>query len=134
MDRALSWFFRVWVALVVAINLCILPSLPLRAAEKNTQLISDAIYLKPQRLVEVKPGRRLNVYRLGHGSPTVIFDSGLWLLAVSAHLHAGDYCFPPALVGLLALLVSSSPKMPHAGGRRPTAASVRCKLNAPAIV
>jgi hypothetical protein len=52
MDRALCWFFRVWVV-VVAINLCILPSLPLRAAEKNTQLISDAIYLKPQRLVEV---------------------------------------------------------------------------------
>jgi hypothetical protein len=47
-----------------------------------------------------------------------------WLLAVSAHLHAGDYCFPPALVGLLALLVSSSRKMPHAGSRRPTAASV----------
>src|SRR5579864_2975663 len=39
------------------------------------------------------------------------------LLAVSAHLNAGDYCFPPALVGLLALLVSSSRKMPHAGSR-----------------
>jgi hypothetical protein len=46
------------------------------------------------------------------------------LLAVSAHLNAGDYCFPPALVGLLALLVSSSRKMPHAGSCRPTAASV----------
>jgi pimeloyl-ACP methyl ester carboxylesterase len=77
MDRALSWFFRVWVTLAVAINLCVLPSWPLRAAEKNTQIIADAVYLKPQRLVEVEPGRRLNVYCSGHGSPTVIFDSGL---------------------------------------------------------
>jgi probable addiction module antidote protein len=81
MDRALSWFFHVWVALAVAMNLCVLPSLPLRAAEKNTQFISDAIYLKPQRLVGVEPGRRLNVYCLGHGSPTVIFDSGLGVVA-----------------------------------------------------
>jgi pimeloyl-ACP methyl ester carboxylesterase len=49
----------------------------LRAAEKNTEVISDAIYLKSQLLVEVEPGRRLNVYCSGHGSPTVIFESGL---------------------------------------------------------
>ena len=28
------------------------------------------------------------------------------LLAISAHLNAGDYGFPPAVVGLIALLVS----------------------------
>jgi len=77
MDRALGWFFRVWVVLAAAISLWALPSMPLRASEKNTRVIADAVYLKPQRLVEVEPGRRLNVYCLGHGSPAVIFDSGL---------------------------------------------------------
>jgi hypothetical protein len=52
MDRALGWFFRVWVVLAAAISLWALPSMPLRASEKNTQVIADAVYLKPQRLVE----------------------------------------------------------------------------------
>jgi pimeloyl-ACP methyl ester carboxylesterase len=52
-------------------------ALPLHAAEKNTQVIADPVYLRPQRLAEVEPGRRLNVYCLGRGSPTVVFDSGL---------------------------------------------------------
>ncbi len=38
--------------------------------------IDDPVYTKPQRLVEVEPGRRLNIYCTGRGSPTVIFDSG----------------------------------------------------------
>jgi hypothetical protein len=138
MDRALSWFFHVWVALAVAMNLCVLPSLPLRAAEKNTQLISDAIYLKPQRLVEVEPGRRLNVYCLGHGSPTVIFDSGLGCSlypristrAITAFLRRWWDCWH-----CWCLL--------HAKCRTPEAVALRqhrcpkrnrCKLNAPAIV
>jgi pimeloyl-ACP methyl ester carboxylesterase len=56
---------------------CLLSSIALNASEKNTQVIGDAVYLKPQRLVEVEPGRRMNVYCSGHGSPTVIFESGL---------------------------------------------------------
>jgi pimeloyl-ACP methyl ester carboxylesterase len=47
------------------------------ASERNTDVIADAVYLKPQRLVEVERGRRLNVYCVGAGSPAVIFDSGL---------------------------------------------------------
>jgi pimeloyl-ACP methyl ester carboxylesterase len=73
MDTVLTSCLRA-VGLVAMLNP--LP-LPLHASEKNTQVIADPVYLKPQRLVEVEPGRRLNVYCLGHGSPTVIFDSGL---------------------------------------------------------
>lgn len=36
-----------------------------------------ADYARPQRRVEVEAGRRLNLYCLGEGSPTVVFDSGL---------------------------------------------------------
>lgn len=47
------------------------------AAEKNTRVIDNPAYTQAQRLVEIEPGRRLNVYCTGGGSPTVIFDSGL---------------------------------------------------------
>jgi pimeloyl-ACP methyl ester carboxylesterase len=69
-----GWCFRVAVGLAATFNPL---TLPLHAAEKNTQVIGDAIYLKPQQLVEIEPGRRLNAYCLGRGSPTVVFDSGL---------------------------------------------------------
>jgi pimeloyl-ACP methyl ester carboxylesterase len=34
-------------------------------------------YMHPQQWVEVAPGRRLNLYCVGTGEPTVLFDSGL---------------------------------------------------------
>src|SRR5215469_1377081 len=34
-------------------------------------------YTHPQELVVVAPDRRLNLYCLGEGSPTVLFDAGL---------------------------------------------------------
>ena len=40
-------------------------------------VVSDPLYSKPQRLVEIEPGRKLNLYCVGEGKPTVIFDSGL---------------------------------------------------------
>lgn len=46
-------------------------------AAKNTSTIDDPVYTHPHRLVEVEPGRRLNLYCIGKGSPTVVFDSGL---------------------------------------------------------
>lgn len=46
-------------------------------AAPNREIISDPVYLKPQRLVAVESGRRLNLYCVGSGSPTVVFDSGL---------------------------------------------------------
>ena len=34
-------------------------------------------YTRPQRLVEVVPGRRMNLVCAGTGSPTVVFESGM---------------------------------------------------------
>jgi pimeloyl-ACP methyl ester carboxylesterase len=62
---------------LLATLIAILGSAFLHASEKNTRVIGDAVYLKAQRVVEVEPGRRMNVYCTGHGSPTVIFESGL---------------------------------------------------------
>jgi pimeloyl-ACP methyl ester carboxylesterase len=70
------------------------------ASERNTQVIADAVYLKPQRLVTIENRRRLNIYCTGRGSPTVIFDSGLggdmmdWALVqplVAAETRACSY-------------------------------------------
>lgn len=47
------------------------------AKENKRQLISASAYIKATRLVEVEPGRRLNLYCLGKGSPTIVFESGL---------------------------------------------------------
>jgi hypothetical protein len=46
-------------------------------AEKSTAVVDDSAYTKPQKLVGIEPGRRLNLYCTGKGSPTVVFDSGL---------------------------------------------------------
>jgi pimeloyl-ACP methyl ester carboxylesterase len=40
-------------------------------------VITDSVYTKPQQLVDVGGGRRINLYCRGHGSPTVVFDAGL---------------------------------------------------------
>ena len=47
------------------------------AADKDTRIVADSVYLQPQRLVAIEKGRRLNLYCIGKGSPTVVFDSGL---------------------------------------------------------
>lgn len=41
-------------------------------------LITDPVYTKPDQLVDVGGGRRLNLHCRGTGSPAVIFDSGLY--------------------------------------------------------
>lgn len=45
------------------------------ATDKNTKVVDDPAYTHAQRLVEIEPGRRLNLYCTGKGSPTVVFDS-----------------------------------------------------------
>ena len=47
------------------------------AADHPKVLISDPVYAAPQRMVAVAPGRRMNIYCLGHGSPTVVLDAGM---------------------------------------------------------
>jgi len=44
---------------------------------RSVAVIDDPAYTQAQRLVTVEGTRRLNLYCIGEGSPTVIFDSGL---------------------------------------------------------
>lgn len=61
--------------------------------------VGDA-YTQAHQRIEVEPGRRMNLYCIGSGSPTVVFDSGLsdwsntWALiqpAVATRTHACSY-------------------------------------------
>lgn len=47
------------------------------APAATLQPLPASTYLHPQEQVIVAPGRRLNLYCIGEGSPTVLFDSGL---------------------------------------------------------
>jgi pimeloyl-ACP methyl ester carboxylesterase len=47
------------------------------AGDKSAAIVDDVAYEKPQRLVTIGSGQRLNIYCTGIGSPTVVFDSGL---------------------------------------------------------
>jgi pimeloyl-ACP methyl ester carboxylesterase len=47
------------------------------AADAAPRASASTAYLHPQRLVAVQGMRRLNLYCVGHGRPTVVFDSGL---------------------------------------------------------
>jgi pimeloyl-ACP methyl ester carboxylesterase len=69
-------------------------------AADTSRLIDDPAYTHAQRLVEIEPGRRLNLYCTGKGSPTVVFDSGggdetiawAWVQpAIAAHTRACSY-------------------------------------------
>ena len=46
-------------------------------AQKPVPQIVDPAYASAQRLVDVGNGRRMNIYCVGSGSPTVVFDAGL---------------------------------------------------------
>ncbi len=60
-------------SLVVAL----LVSVSAFAASAPPALVNDPVYAKPQLLVQVESGRKLNIYCLGTGEPTVVFDTGL---------------------------------------------------------
>ncbi|KLD76462.1 hypothetical protein Y886_21215 [Xanthomonas hyacinthi DSM 19077] len=49
---------------------------PLAAAAPASPATDDAVYLHPARQVVVEPGRRLNLYCIGSGSPTVLLEAG----------------------------------------------------------
>lgn len=64
--------------LVVTLAIASLSVATLAFAEQPPKLplITNPVYTKPNQLVDVGGGRRLNLYCRGTGSPTVIFDSG----------------------------------------------------------
>jgi len=89
-----------------AVNICkgifisILMSSSAIAADETSKVIDDPAYTHAQRLIEVEPGRKLNLYCLGEGTPTVIFVSGLaddtsaWARvqpAIAAHTRVCSY-------------------------------------------
>lgn len=43
----------------------------------NARFVTDLAYTRAQQLVEVEPGRRLNIYCTGTGAPTVVLEGGL---------------------------------------------------------
>ncbi len=47
------------------------------AADQPLTIVDSPKYTTAQQLVEIEPGRKLNLYCLGTGEPTVVFDSGL---------------------------------------------------------
>ena len=62
---------------LTAIAACLLATTAFAADTAAPQLIDGATYTQPQQMVEVEPGRRLNLHCAGAGSPTVVFESGL---------------------------------------------------------
>jgi len=82
------------------IFISILMSSPVIAAGETSKVIDDPAYTHAQRLIEVEPGRKLNLYCLGEGTPTVILVSGLaddtsaWARvqpAIAAHTRVCSY-------------------------------------------
>jgi pimeloyl-ACP methyl ester carboxylesterase len=82
------------------LTLSLLASARAAAGGEGAVLVDDPAYTHAQQLVEVEPGRRLNLYCTGKGSPTVIFDSGVasetveWALVqteVGKHTRACSY-------------------------------------------
>ena len=86
-----------------------LASSPALAAGKNTATVDDPAYTHAQRLVEIEPGRKLNLYCTGTGSPTVVFDSGVtgetvgWAFVqpAIAHMRAHVPTIEPASVSAI---------------------------------
>ena len=93
-DMYLAHLF--WTAICLAL---LMPPSAI-ALENSPKVIDDPAYTHAQRLVEVEPGRRLNLYCLGKGSPTVVFDAGagdenaVWALVqpvIATHTRACSY-------------------------------------------
>ena len=71
---------------------------PAAAKTPTISPVMAAQYVHPHELIDIGKGRKLNLFCMGKGSPTVIFDSGLsdwsiiWALVqpgIAAHTWAG---------------------------------------------
>lgn len=62
---------------VTLLMLSVASCIPVIAVARSSAVVSDPAYTHAQTLVDVGHGRRLNLYCLGEGSPTVVFDAGL---------------------------------------------------------
>lgn len=68
---------RIAKALLICASLCLVISASTIAAENPTPIVSEEAYAHAQRMVKVDRARRMNLYCVGRGSPTVVFDAGL---------------------------------------------------------
>lgn len=71
-----------------------------QASRAEDPVITDAVYTRPARMVNVGQGRRMNLYCMGKGSPAVIMDAGMgdssisWALvqpAISRHVRTCSF-------------------------------------------
>ena len=58
-------------------NLVLLLALAFSSSAPAAVPPDDSAYAAPQQRVEIVGGRKMNLYCLGNGAPTVVFDSGL---------------------------------------------------------
>lgn len=66
---------RVAAAAIFSVGMAFAAQCP--GQETAKPLITSPIYTKPQRLVDMDHGRRMNIYCTGSGSPAVILDAGM---------------------------------------------------------
>lgn len=57
--------------------LCVAFAAQSQSQEIKRPQVTDAVYTAPNQLVDMDHGRRMNIYCLGTGTPTVILDAGL---------------------------------------------------------
>ena len=67
---------RTNLAVMWAIGSLVLAASACAEQAPTKPIITDPVYTKPYRLVDVGGGRRINLYCRGTGSPTVIFSAG----------------------------------------------------------
>ncbi len=69
---------RISIAAAVWLSAGAMLPMPCVGQEKPVPpIVTDPIYTRPQQLVDVDHGRRMNLYCRGSGSPTVILDAGM---------------------------------------------------------
>ena len=64
-------------AVMASLLVGVLLATPCLGQEAAKPLVTNTVYTKPQQLVDVGHGRRMNLYCIGSGSPTVIMDAGM---------------------------------------------------------
>jgi pimeloyl-ACP methyl ester carboxylesterase len=72
----LDFFRKGWLSGITLMAVALV-TLDARSADTSTQQITDPAYAHAHRLITVEPGRRMNIFCIGHGRPVVIFDAGM---------------------------------------------------------
>lgn len=70
---ALRSYFRYVVVCGIAMLALVATA---RELAPRSAVVTDMAYIEPAHLVDIG-GRKMNIYCVGHGSPTVVFDAGL---------------------------------------------------------